>query len=89
MVAEGDLVGRVGTIGELVENMDGVDHAQNRIQPALRADDLVDHQIWITGLGLARPVVSMMIPSRPGFPASRLRNVRIRSPRTTQQMQPL
>ena len=44
MIAEGNLIGRIGAVLQLVENTNGVNHAQDRIQLALRADDLIDHQ---------------------------------------------
>ena len=43
----------------------------------------------MTGLGFANPVVSMIMPSSWDFCFSSERIVRMRSPRTTQQMQPL
>ncbi|MNR24318.1 hypothetical protein D3C85_1413900 [compost metagenome] len=49
--------------------------------------------VWQTGPGLAMPVVSRMTRSKVSWPASRLARssdrVRIRSPRTVQQTQPL
>ena len=46
-------------------------------------------KVWATGAGLARPVVSMMMPSNLPRRFIRPLTMRIRSPRTVQQMQPL
>ena len=45
--------------------------------------------VWATGAGSARPVVSMMIASRGSLRCSNLYRILIKSPRTVQQMQPL
>ena len=45
--------------------------------------------VWMTGAGSARPVVSMRIWSNLSFLFIRLPRMRMRSPRTVQQMHPL
>mmetsp|Transcript_12722 Transcript_12722/g.32507 ORF Transcript_12722/g.32507 Transcript_12722/m.32507 type:complete len:237 (+) Transcript_12722:751-1461(+) len=60
--------------------------------PSRRANSLIDSSmknVCATGPGSARPVVSIMIPSRSARRRKSFERIRMRSPRTVQQMQPL
>ena len=47
VITERNLIGCIGAVGQLVKNKNGVDHTQDRIQPALRPNDLIDHQMSV------------------------------------------
>mmetsp|Transcript_27539 Transcript_27539/g.68459 ORF Transcript_27539/g.68459 Transcript_27539/m.68459 type:complete len:202 (-) Transcript_27539:17-622(-) len=60
--------------------------------PSRRANSLIlssMKKVWITGPGSARPVVSIRMASSVALRRKSLERMRMRSPRTVQQMQPL
>ena len=62
------------------------------MMPSSRASALISSstkKVCATGAGSARPVVSMMMPSSLVPRRKSFERMRIRSPRTVQQMQPL